>query len=314
MNFVLKAQITDASSPLYGYMQTCYMIKDNTFNSDDRGSNPGYKVDMNVHTARYMLQTWELLKKNEGIDHQDWYQAAVRAVDWALKQQNPDGGLPQKLDYETKKKSASVCSARTMAALPYIARITQGPRYVKSLDQLEQFLRRKVEDRYWFTGQHPDLYPTDFESDSVWSICEYWLDKYDRTGDPECLKHAEANGWFTFLMLCPKQLSWVKNPTQTCHTEQLHYLQYSNYAYHNKKMACLRRLGSLTGEPIFTRLFERIAQCGFWAQQTQGEYTGAQYERMADPWKRVSNDVNSKGTLYMNELPLDANLQLLELV
>ena len=34
---------------------------------------------------------------------------------------------------------------------------------------------------------------------------------------------------------------------------------------------------------------------------------------MADPWKRISRDVDSKGTLYMNELSLDANLQLLEM-
>ena len=313
MDFTLKAQLTDPSSPLFGYMHTCYMIADNSFNSDDRGSNPGYKVDMNVHTARYMLQTWELLKQKEGIDRQDWYQAAVRAVDWALQQQNPDGGLPQKLDYKTLKKSVSVCSGRTMAALPIIARITGDAKYLKTLEQLDPFLRQKVEDRYWFTGQHPDLYPEDFESDSIWSVCEYWLDKYDRTGDPECLRRAEANGWFGFLMLCPKQLSWIKNPTQTCHTEQLHYQQYSNYAYHNKKLACLRRLGQLTKESVFTQLYERIVQCGFWAQQTGGEYAGAQYERMADPWKGVSQEVDSKGTLYMNELSLDANLQLLEM-
>jgi len=313
MDFTLKAQITDPSSPLFGCMHTCYMIGDNSFNSDDRGTNPGYKVDMNVHTARYMLQTWEQLKQKEGIDRQDWYQAAVRALDWALRQQNPDGGLPQKLDYGTMKKSVSVCSGRTMAALPIIARSTGDQKYLQTSERLEQFLRKNVEDRYWFTGQHPDLYPEDFESDSIWSVCEYWLDKYDRTRDAECLKRAEANAWFAFLMLCPKQLSWVRNPTQTCHTEQLHCQQYSNYAYHNKKLTCLSRLGHLTGEKLFIELFERIVQCGFWTQKTDGDHTGAQYERMADPWKRVSGDVNSKGTLYMNELSLDANLQLLEM-
>jgi hypothetical protein len=237
----------------------------------------------------------------------------VRALDWALRQQNPDGGLPQKLDYGTMKKSVSVCSGRTMAALPIIARSTGDQKYLQTSERLEQFLRAKAEDRYWFTGQHPDLYPEDFESDSIWSVCEYWLDKYDRTGDSECRRRAEANGWFAFLMLCPKQLGWVKNPTQTCHTEQLHFQQYSNYAYHNKKLACLRRLGQLTRESVFTRLFDRIVQCGFWTQQTEGEYAGAQYERMADPWQGVSREVDSKGTLYMNELSLDANLQLLEM-
>ncbi len=313
MDFVLKAQVTDPESPLFGYIHTCYLLDSKTFNSDDRGTNPGYKVDMNVHTARYMLLTWERLKQNEGIDRRDWHQAAVRAADWAIAQQNPDGGLPQKLDYKTLRKSVSVCSGRTMAGLPVIARITGDVKYWKMIERLEAFLRAKVEGRYWYTGQHPDLYPEDFESDSVWCVAEYWLGKYERTHEPECLARARASACFAFLMLCPKQLSWVKNPTQACHAEQLHYLQYSNYAYHNRKLYCLKRLGELTGDPLFSRLFDRIVQCGFWAQATEGNYCGAQYERMADPWRQVSREVDSKGTLYLNELSLDANLQLLEM-
>ncbi|MCU0983282.1 MAG: LamG domain-containing protein, partial [Pirellulaceae bacterium] len=202
LDFVLTAQLREPG-PLCGYIHTCYLLNEKQFNSDDRGSNPGYKVDMNLHTARYLLQTWQHVKQREGIDRQDWYQAAVQAVDWALAQQNPDGGLPQKLDYGTLRKSISVCSGRTLAALPLIARITGDAKYTKALDGLEQFLRRSVEDRYWFTGQHPDLYPEDFESDSIWCSCEYWLDKYDRTQDAECLARAKANALFAFLMLCP---------------------------------------------------------------------------------------------------------------
>jgi hypothetical protein len=253
------------------------------------------------------------VKAREGLDRRDWHQAAVRAADWALAQRNLDGGLPQKLDYGTLEKSISVVSGRSLAGLPEIARITGEAKYWKALEGLERFLREKVEDCFWYTGQHPDLYPEDFESDSVWGACEYWLGKHERTRDPECLERARGNACFAFLMLCPKQLGWVRNPTQTCHAEQLHYLQYSNYAYHNRKLHCLRRLGELTGDPLFTRLFERIVQCGFWAQVTEGNHCGAQHERMADPWKKVSGEVDSKGTLYLNELSLDANLQLLEM-
>lgn len=80
LDFVLTAQIREPG-PLFGYIHTCYLIRDKAFNSDDRGSNPGYKVDMNVHTARYLLQTWQRVKQREGLDRQDWYQAAVQAVD-----------------------------------------------------------------------------------------------------------------------------------------------------------------------------------------------------------------------------------------
>ncbi|HBO43933.1 MAG TPA: hypothetical protein DD670_08380, partial [Planctomycetaceae bacterium] len=129
----------------------------------------------------------------------------------------------------------------------------------------------------------------------------------------ECLKRAEANTWFGFLMWCPKQLSWVKNPTQTCHTEQENYLQYSNYCYQNRKYECLDRLATLTGEPLFGQLRDRIIQCGFWGQETSGNAMGGQYERMSDPWRKVSRDVNSKGAIYVSQLALEANLQLLEM-
>lgn len=312
MDFLLKAQNNDAASPLYGYMHTAYLVDKKEFNSDDRGTNPGYKIDMDFMIAHYMLKTWAKVLENEKIDKTEWHDAAVRCANWAVAQQSPDGGFPQKLDYDTLKKSISVVSGRALSFLPSIAAITKDEKFTVALDKLEQFLRTNVEGRFWFCGQHPDLYPGDFESDSVWNAVEYWLDKYGRTHDADCLKRAQADAYFAFLMFCPKQLSWIKNPTQTCHTEQMHYQQYSNYAYHNKKLACMYRLGKETGNGLFTDLFNRAMQCGFWAQVTEGEYTGAQHERMSDPWLNVSKEYDSKGTRYMNELSLDANLQLLE--
>jgi hypothetical protein len=197
--------------------------------------------------------------------------------------------------------------------MPEIYRITGDKRYAKVAESMERFLRQKVEGRYWFTGQHVDLWPADYDADTVWCAVEYWLNKYDGTGDKQDLTRAEADAYFAFLMWCPKQLSWVRNPTQTCHTEQQHYLQYSNYCYCNQKVRCLNRLAAHTGNSLFARLGERIMQSCFWATETQGPYKGAQFERQADPWLGVSNDYDSKGVLYMTELALDLNVQLLEM-
>ncbi len=62
-----------------------------------------------------------------------------------------------------------------------------------------------------------------------------------------------TDAWFAFLMWCPKQLSWVKNPTQTCHTEQENYLQYSKYCYNNRKYYCLNRPGPAFGSAVVWR-------------------------------------------------------------
>jgi hypothetical protein len=336
LTVVLAAQHKTPNDPHFGAIETNFELEEHAakwkpvvlplteqavaewhrvgrFNSRDHSPNWHYKVDMHAYAARYLLQLWERFKQREGVDRQDWRDAAVRIADWVVKQQNHDGGLPQVVDDDPAKKSMSVVSGRALTAFPVIYRITGDDKYRRFSDQLEQFLRTKVESRFWFTGAHVDLWPQDFEADSVWHAVEYWLDKFERTHDQECLRRAEADAWFAFLMWCPRQLAWVRNPTQTCHTEQEHYLQYSNYCYNNRKYYCLDRLAKLTGEKLFADLCERIIQCGFWAQATAGPWLGGTYERMSDPWRGVSADVNSQGQVYISELALDSALQLLEM-
>ena len=312
-DFLLKAQHADPSDPHFGVIETNYELDTRRFTSADHTPIVGYRVDMNAFAARYLMMLWRRVREKEGIDRVEWRRAALRIADWLVKQQNPDGGLPQYVDYRSGRKSISVVSGRALLAMPVIYRLTGDERYRKLAEDLERFLREHVEARHCFTGQHPDLWPKDYESDSVWCAVEYWLDQFERTKDKSALSRAQSDAWLAFLMWCPKQLGWVTNPTQTCHAEQEHYLQYSNYCYNNRKIECLIRLGRLTGERLFTDLGERVMQSGFWAQQTTGVYKGAQFERMADPWQGVSDDVNSKGELYFSELALDASLQLLEM-
>ncbi|MDZ7765943.1 MAG: hypothetical protein U5K00_16255 [Melioribacteraceae bacterium] len=103
MDFISKGQNLNSEDPNYGYIHTAYSLVDygpagKGFNSYDRGSNIGYKVDLNIYLGRYILHLWELVKSHEGIDRQDWYDMAILAIDWAIRQQNSDGGLPQKLN------------------------------------------------------------------------------------------------------------------------------------------------------------------------------------------------------------------------
>lgn len=58
----------------------------------------------------------------------------------------------------------------------------------------------------------------------------YWLDRHDE-GVPGALDRAVGDAYVALLMLCPKQLSWVKNPTQMAADEQPKFNQYSVYVY-----------------------------------------------------------------------------------
>ena len=319
MGTLLKAQQTNPAAPYFGAMHDNYQLREDrghkagTFHSQD-WAHDGYKPDVMAHMVRYILLTWERVKNHEAVDRQEWYQAAVRCAEWILKQQNSDGGLPQVVDIPTGRKSNSVVSHRALPAMPYIARVTGDARFAQLSVDLERFLREKVEGRYWFTGSHPDLPPNDFEQDSVWGAVEYWLDKHDRTGDPEALSRAVADVHFALLYWCPKQLSWVKRPTQCAHSEQQHFNQYSVYCFQNRKVECLDRLARETGERVYADLRDRVIALNVYTQVTKpGDWLGGFSEAIADPWLERQSGFEWVGSTYTSELCTDFFLQLVEM-
>jgi len=318
MDWVLRGQNLSRDHIHYGAIHTAFDLRTREFDSDDRGANVGYKPDLNAYMARYMLQVWERVRAAEGLDRQDWYEAAVRAADWVLRQRNPDGGLPQKVSLEGDHRSISVVSGRALPAMPIIADITGDDRYRAFAGSLERFVRSVAEARLVFVGHHPDLPPDEIEEASIWGVIEYWLDMFERTGDREYLDRAVGDAHLSLLWWCPKQLSWVANPTQCASAEQQHFLQYSIYCYQNRKLQCLHRLHTHTGMPIFRGLFDRVLQGIFWTQVTEGDLMGATHERICDPWLARDDhedepEFNSLGTIYMGEQSLDAMLQLIEM-
>jgi hypothetical protein len=263
--------------------------------------------------VRYILETWQRVKERERLDRQDWYKAAIASLDWVLSQQNPDGGFPQVVDIESGNKSPSVVCGRALVALPIIAKITGDERCLRASADQERFLRQHVEGRFWYTGSHPDLPPGDFEQDSIFAVVEYWLDKYDRTGDKESIDRAVANSYYALLYWCPKQLTWVRAPTQGAHSEQQNFNQYSVYCYHNRKIQCLDRLFKKTGNPLFEQLKNRVMQLNFYVQVVDGPYRGAITEAIADPWMERGGGFEWRGSPYTSELVADLMLQLMDM-
>jgi hypothetical protein len=345
MDFILSGQNNNPDDPLYGYIHTAFSLVDygpagKGFNSYDRGSNPGYKIDMNIYLGRYMLHMWEQVKNHEGLDRNEWHDAALRAIDWAVSQQNNDGGLPQKLsfipledregndwmgtsqqDYVKFKgpgeKSISTPSTRALPALWKIYEITGNEKYKRIMEEVEAYTLSNFQNKYLFSGHHPDLPPHTLEEGGIWGICEYWLYRYEETNDEKYLKHAEANVHLSLTWKCPIQLSWVENPTQLGSAEQQYFLQYSVYCYQNRQVECLKKLYTYTNNLLYDQLAERITQNIFWTQVAEGDLMGATHERIADPWlARNDGDisgVNTMGTIYMSEQSLDLLLQTVEM-
>jgi len=345
MDFILTGQNKTPENPLFGYIHTAYSLVDygpagKGFNSYDRGSNPGYKIDLNIYLGRYMLHLWERVKMHEGIDRKDWYDAAINAIDWGISQQNSDGGLPQKLSFRPLElidgndwmgtaqsefvnypspgeKSISATSSRALPSLWHINNLTGNEKYRQIMEEVEAYTIFSFQNKFLFNGHHPDLPPHTLEEGGIWGICEYWLYRFEETSDEKYLKRAEANAHLSLTWKCPKQLSWVDNPTQLASAEQQYFLQYSVYCYQNRQVECLKKLYKYTKNSLYDELAERITQNIFWTQLADGDLMGATHERIADPWlaRNDGDDTgyNTMGTIYISEQSLDLLLQTVEM-
>jgi hypothetical protein len=223
-----------------------------------------------------------------------------------------------RVKHRSGERSRSTTPGRALVALWHVHRVTGDDRYRRAMERLEEFTLRTAQRHYHFTGNHPDLPPFELEEASIWGVAEHWLNRYEETGDPIFLGHAKANAHLALTWWCPRQLSWVDNPTFGASAEQQHFLQYSVYCYQNRKVESLWRLHDLTGEELFGALAERVAQNIYWTQVREGDLMGATHERIADPWLAREGedgsapDFNSRGTVYMSEQSLDMFLQVIE--
>ena len=187
----------------------------------------------------------------------------------------------------------------------WVYKITGDARYKSFLDTLETYTLTFVQNQYYYTGHHPDLPPIDFEEASIWGVAEYWLNRYEQTHDQKYLDHAVADAYLALTWWCPKQLSWVKNPTLGGSAEQQHFLQYSVYSYQDRKPETIQRLADLTGDKMLDALAKRVYQNIYFTQIVDGDLMGATHERIADPWLARGDDgkpdFNSMGTVYVGE-------------
>jgi len=331
MAFWLKGQNTNASSRHYGAVHTTYTLPSGPFNSQDRGANRrGWKPDVVAHMVRYALLTWEAVSTHEpDTDVSAWRRAAALGADWVMRMAAaqagamPAGsaGFPQMIAFENDLPSPSVASGRTMNALPVMVRVlgSDAPQLAALEVAAQGYLVSAIEKDLFFSGQHPDLIWNDLEQDSVWELVEYWLDVAAKGGEggtadssAAALQRAVGDAYVALMMLCPKQLSWVDNPTQMAADEQQFYHQYTTYTYHNRKWLCLQRLAEATGEELWTQLADRLLQLNAFTQVTKGtaQDLGGIHEAIADPWLARGGGFNFMGSVYLNELALDLALQL----
>lgn len=279
-----------------------------------------FEVEQNARAAYWLLKVAEGIKDKEFptiTDHDDLITYALETLSWVKKQQQPDGSIPQKVT-DTGEINDPPTPAHTLLAFRYAHQLTNDKTWLDAMTLAETWTMQNSISPAKFFGAHSDLHPREYEEGSIHILIEYALSRYEDTGDRYYVKLAEYMAAISFLWRCPKQLLWVQDPTQGCNVEQPHYLQFSLYSYYSFKYLNFLRISELTNDPFFAQegnfLLRQSAHCIV----TQGEWAGAHYERLADPWdaRKVDTTPEGKiadGNIYASELAPELLYQLMAL-
>jgi len=306
-DFTLRGQVTDEASPFYGAFRPWFSFQRDKYqqlgwhNTHRRGNPPeSFNLNHEAFAARHLLRMWDYLKRREGIDREDWHRAALRAMDWVLRQQNPEGSFPQEVNLQEVRKSGPFTPGVVLLALEEFAERTGAAKYHEAMLKAEQWTYENNSRQFYFHGSHSDLPAHHIEEASVIALVEYWLNRFEKTGRPEYLVRARADMSLALLWWVPKQWSadcaarrdmharfarsrrevpedirQVLFPTQGITAEQEAYPMYCSYSYFGNKHLALERLSAATGDPLYRRLSTRLFQNNYYNLETRGDWKGA---------------------------------------
>jgi len=271
-----------------------------------------YEVEHNAFAADWLYRLSNLLRDRAPDLSEVALTMARSALHFVLNQILPDGGVPAKV---TPKgvRSVAVTPGHTLLLLRRVRSTEGGAEVLEAERKVEAWTRRNSLAKLHFHGAHPDLQPEELEEASLYNVAQYYLERFEETRDAEYLRIAESLACLGLLWQCPKQLSWVDNPTQGAAAEQTHYLQYSVYSYNCEKFTFLIRLSAYTGDRFYREEARHLLGRNLFTLVREGEWEGAVAERICDPWNARGEGYNSFGNLYIGELATELLLQALDL-
>jgi len=283
------------------------------------GKTPGFyylfeefEVEPNAKSAYWLLKLANEIGKDSlkiNVSTDEIIEMALETLEWVIKQQQPDGSIPQKV---SKKGQViqPVTPGYSLLLFRYAYLCTGEKKYLSCMERCEKWTIENCVKPLKFFGAHPDLHPEEYEEGSIYLVLEYFLERYNDTKEKIYLDIAICLASFGFLMRCPKQLSWVKEPTWGCSAEQSHYLQYSLYSYCNLKYLCLKKLTDLTGDKFWEKEAKDLIKQSAHAVVLKGKWKGGYYERISDPWNARMLSTNN---IYFSKLAPELIYQILKL-
>ncbi len=290
-----------------------------------KGSEPGfyqnkeYEIEVNALGAYWLLRALELMRGAEKDSRLSALPAAAelealvfRTLKGILKHQQPDGSIPQRLT-TGGQYSEAVTPAHTLNAFYLAAKLTGEKTWQDAVAKAEAWTMQNCVEPLHFIGAHPDLQPKQYEEGSIHNVARYFLEKYADTQDEHYLELAVYLQSTAFFWRCPKQISWVSNPTQGCTSEQTHFPQFSLYSYWCFKSIYQHRTAQAAGLPFFDKEARFLLRQAFHAVVTEGDWAGAYMERLGDPWAARSGDPKAYSNKYLSELAPEFLYQLMEL-
>ncbi len=237
---------------------------------------------------------------------------AFRLLEGIKRHQQADGTIAQRVT-DGGQYSQAVTPAHTIHAFYAAHKYTGDQRWMDAVEQLEAWTMDHCVEPILFIGAHPDLQAYQYEEGSIQNMARYYLERYEDTGDRHYLKLVTYLHSIAFFFRCPKQLSWVDEPTQGCNSEQTHFPNYAIYSYWAFKMLTMTKAAKASGLFFFADEAKFLVDQSLHAVVTEGDWAGSFVERLSDPWLARRGDPCPDANPYHSELAPEYLYQLMEL-
>ncbi len=238
--------------------------------------------DMSIG-ALFLSKLYEEMKGFENIDHPEWKNASMRAMDYLIDRMGPDGKLGGHYNREGNyhKETSGLSSA--LLALHQLYKETRDERYEEARVRLEDWLYNRfvrVDDwcnasrdaGAWQGAGWPP--PHNNDNMNILSFATYCANLHKETGNERYLQLAKDAVSYLWLTSVPIQLRGYRHVTKGLQREQDFYSCYDVPFRSNEVIECLPYLSKVTGDPFFMGIYRMMIQTELHYQAIDKNFPG----------------------------------------
>jgi hypothetical protein len=256
--------------------------------------------------ALHLYMLYKEVKEFAGVEHSEWKDAALKAVEYIVSLMGPDGQLGRNYSVYGKYDKDTSGQAYPLIVLDYMADEIQDTRFAEARDKLERWLydrfiavndwcNASVDGGAWQGTDWPP--PHNNDAFYVISLATYCVYRHIKTGEARYLQMAKDAVAYHWLIAVPIQYPGYEHTTKGLQKEQGFYSAFDVPFRTDEIIDCLPYLSKVTGDPFFMRYYRMLIQTQLDYQAINMPYPGFHIGLETDDTGREPIDKLAEGNL-----------------